>query len=199
MRVDFAMWLESLASGARFRRAAGPCEPRRAMRLGLFLPVLLLACGDDPPATPAPAGPNNTPSLLGQRPDPATPLVLATVGGIGGETVELDLSDPDRADRLFLRMFVDYDRPNHQLYRQTTSPPPGVAGTVRTVAFRNLSCADVGIDDSVVTADGGVPGQHVLEIVVSDRDFDDGMGAPVNRRPMPDAFTVVATWPFVCR
>ncbi len=170
------------------------------MRLAWLLSsVLFLACGDGPPAMAPPAGPNNTPSLVGQRPDPATPLVLGNVGGLGGAKVEVDLVDPDKADRLYLRMFADYERPNRRLQRQTTSAPPDVAGAVRPVSFKNLSCADLGIDDSVVTADGGTPGLHTLEIVVSDRDFDDGRGDPVNRRPMPDAFIVVASWPFVCR
>lgn len=185
----------------RALRCPGPAVPISPVtRLPCILALgLLAACGDDPPAAPAPTGPNNAPALLGQRPDPDTPLVLGIVGGLGGVTVELDLVDPDRADRLFLRMFADYDRPNRRLQRQTTSAPPATAGTPRTVAFKNLSCADLGIDDSMPAADGGTPGLHLLEVVVSDRDFDDGRGDPVNRRLMPDAFVVTARWPFVCR
>ncbi len=148
---------------------------------------------------PAQSGPNNAPTLVAQRPDPAMPLVLGLNGGSGGTTVELDLTDPDPADRLFLRLFADYDRPNHRLERQTTAAPPSSAGAVRTVAFKNLSCADLGIGDPTPATDGGTPGLHSLEIVVSDRDFDDGQGDPVNRRAMADAFLVVASWPFVCR
>ena len=148
---------------------------------------------------PAEAGPNRAPTLVAQRPDPAMPLVLGLAAGQGGATVELDLTDPDAADRLFLRLFADYDRPNPLLQRQTTAPPPSSAGAVRTVTFRNLSCADLGIGDSTPATDGGTPGLHKLEIVVSDRDFDDGEGAPINRRPMADAFLVVASWPFFCR
>jgi hypothetical protein len=40
---------------------------------------------------------------------------------------------------------------------------------------------------------------HVLEVVVSDRAFDDANGAePINRRVSADGSSVVASWYFTC-
>ncbi len=156
----------------------------------------------------SPVEENQPPRILEQlppfpSPEPNGQMTLpANDSGQPGK-VSLKLDDPNFRDFLFLRMFADYDTPGHLSIRRTDVSKPTTSRDVKrsSVEFANLNCHDLGVDDPAAGAGGmaAAPIRHLLEVVVSDRAFDDANGAlPIFRRPSLNGSVVTAYWVFTC-
>lgn len=137
-----------------------------------------------------------------QIPDPLKSLILSRDPSDMGRPFSLLLTDPNRSDTLYVRMFVDYHLGNTAIHRQDRSEPPTDPAVPRNrLEFAGLNCVALNVRDDPAGGAAGAPGtgqQHLLELVISDREFDDAGGAPVNRKPRADAFVATATWVFEC-
>ncbi len=157
---------------------------------------------------------NQPPRIVARMPEPLlfnppTPLELALDSSSPGTNISIKLDDPNFKDKLYVRMFVDYDHGNFQVFRTGVSPPTtGPTISRPAVEFPNLHCSDLAIMEMPTGAGGmgaggsgtTLPIQHLLELVVSDREFDDAGGAvPVNRHVSTDGFLVTAYWMFSCK
>jgi len=154
---------------------------------------------------------NQPPRVVSQDPDPAESnpgLELPFDTSSPGKTIRVRLADPNFRDSLSIRMFVDYSMGNVQVWRNVSSPATTSSSVPRAIVeFTNLHCSDFGIvEPSAGTGGMGAGGAgvkppvHLLELIVSDRGFDDAGGAmPVNRRVSADGFGTAAYWTFTCK
>lgn len=190
------------------------CSTVRAGRCALLWLGMLTLCDscvlpDGLEVEKIPVEENQPPRILSQdppfpNPNPAEPpLSLPANDSREGTKLRLSLDDPNFKDFLYLRMFVDYDTPGHLSIRRTDVSKPTTSSTVKrsSVEFTNLNCHDLGIDDPAAGAGGMAPTpiRHLLEVVVSDRAFDDASGAtPIFRRTSGNGQSVTAYWVFTC-
>jgi hypothetical protein len=154
---------------------------------------------------------NLPPRIISQDPDPILnrTLTLPFESDESARTIRISVTDPNPRDTIFLRMFVDYDAGNTFIPRQAVSQPPDDPSLPRTtIEFLRLTCTDLGIRPDVSGGDTGaggmampVPIRHVLEVVITDRNFDDqpqDRTKPINRAIAEGAFSDSRFWVFEC-
>lgn len=108
----------------------------------------------------------------------------------------LVVRDPDLSDTIFVRFFVDYNRPQPSNFKASCSAPPPVEGG----PLRNVDC------DTQTLCDGITPDndtEHFLEAVVSDGAFLEtsdplAEGQPVFRAIPASASKTVTSWTMIC-
>ena len=87
------------------------------------------------------------------------------------------ITDPDQADTLFWRVFLDYHRDEAPTLTeiQTLTPDPNSLLSVDLIQFT------VSPNDELLIGDGRINETHMVELLVSDRPFDADPIAPEGR------------------
>jgi hypothetical protein len=152
---------------------------------------------------------NQPPRVISQDPLPYTETLTLPYEASADElrTILLGVSDPNLRDKIYVRMFVDYDEGKSQIHRSAVSNPPMDPSVPRPrIEFAGLSCRGT---FGIVDTGGGemgaggtgmtTPTKHILELLITDREWDDQSGGPTNRGIAQDAFFVSAVWAFQCQ
>lgn len=142
-------------------------------------------CLMPPGIEPAPDAFNQPPRIIPDSltPDPTNgPKLMST--GCSSYPFFARITDPDRADTLYWRVFVDYHRDEAPSLSpiQTLIPDPGSLVEVDLIQF------SISPNDELFST-GGQPGDepHTVELLISDRPFDSSAISPEGRVLSDDA------------
>ena len=146
--------------------------------LGCVVPADLEPAGAD-------AGASSPPVILSANPPEYAfpgPIVMSR---LDPPVMVLDAIDNDVGDSLYVRLYIDYGRPDAQPpYGECQVGPDAAGSRERTIRCQtNALCNPVGEEDT---------GNHVLEAMIADREFL-AMGAP--GADLQPAFRGLADWP----
>ena len=135
------------------------------------------------------AGVNSPPSILSVRSDQTE---LPEPGPIDIEVnqssaLNLTLLDTDITDTLFVRVFVDYSTTS------PTSPRSTCVAATSKMAQRTATCQAAGICLPTDTT-----GQHVMQVMVFDRDVLDGAEKPLFQAMNPPGLSTDRTYTLKC-
>lgn len=111
-------------------------------------------------------------------------------------TMTLVVRDADLEDTVFVRFFVDYNRPDPGNFKASCSAPPPLEGG----PLRNVDCETQTLCDGIAP-DNDI--EHFLEAVVADRTFletsdPEAEGQPVFRALPSGGASTVTSWTMIC-
>lgn len=167
-----------LRFGSRMARVLAVGALVSPLGLGCVLPADLEPAGAD-------AGPSSPPVILSANPPEYAFPGPIVVSREDPPVMVLDAIDNDVGDSLYVRLYVDYGRPEAQpAYGECQVGPDAAGSRQRTIRCQtNALCNPVRAEDT---------SNHVLEAMIADREFL-AMGAP--GADLQPAFRGLTDWP----